>query len=140
MRPALALILVIAGCAPSVSRPAVGRTPPPRSVVHRDVTLAPLGEADARAMLAAGLRRAGLRIHHDVAIETPAGPVVLDGWDAERRVGFEYVDAGAGDPPLADGAIAGRVLIVRSSDEATLRAALASFLSSLPALPAPPGR
>jgi hypothetical protein len=97
----------------------------------------PLSELDARVLLADGLRRAGYRIHHDVA--RPAGrvTVVLDGWDPERQVGFEYVARFAGDPPIDDearAALGPRVLVVEPGDEAAVRAALDRFLASLPPL------
>jgi hypothetical protein len=52
----------------------------------------PLGEVEARLVAADRFRRAGFRIRQDVRITRPgAYDVTLDGWDPQRRVGYEYI-------------------------------------------------
>jgi hypothetical protein len=52
----------------------------------------PLGEIEARLEAADRFRRAGYRIRQDVRITRPgAYDVTLDGWDPQRRVGYEYI-------------------------------------------------
>lgn len=52
----------------------------------------PLGEVEARLEAAERFRRAGYRIRQDVRVTRPgAYDVTLDGWDPQRRVGYEYI-------------------------------------------------
>ena len=50
-----------------------------------------LSEADARAVISKVLRKAGVRLVKDVDPKLPGVVVNLDGWEAKRRVGFEFV-------------------------------------------------
>jgi hypothetical protein len=52
-----------------------------------------LDEADARFLLAARFRAAGFRIVADVPLGEGDVTLTIDGFDPERRVGYEYVAA-----------------------------------------------
>ena len=54
-------------------------------------------EATGRAILRAIFVEEGLSIAEDVAVRFGAHEVILDGWDAARRVGFEVLTSEAGD-------------------------------------------
>lgn len=97
-----------------------------------------LSETAARAILAERFRAAGLRVLHDVTIEIGAGAVTLDGYDPQRRVGFEYVDArergGDLDDAEAEALAAAddpRVLVVAATDERELRRRVDRFLGQI---------
>ncbi|HKA86199.1 MAG TPA: hypothetical protein VKE22_00990 [Haliangiales bacterium] len=54
-----------------------------------------LTEKEGRAVLRARFEAAGLTIEEDFALDDP--PITLDGWDATRRVGYEFLTTEAGD-------------------------------------------
>lgn len=56
-----------------------------------------LSEREGCDVLDACFRRAGLDIARDVPFEEGDVRVTLDGWDAEARVGFEFITTAAGD-------------------------------------------
>ncbi|WP_428261885.1 hypothetical protein [Haliangium sp.] len=99
----------------------------------------PLSEAAARALLAERFRRTGLRIRADVPIERAgAYRLTVDGYDPDRRVGFEYiaeVERGVELEPSERAALAAdasvRVLIVEATDAAGVEAAAERFLTEL---------
>jgi hypothetical protein len=56
-----------------------------------------MNEAEGCALLTKRFVEAGFEIARDVAFEIAGVTVHLDGWDAKRSVGFEYITAEAGD-------------------------------------------
>jgi hypothetical protein len=142
-RAFLALVLpaLVAGCAPDRQRAttpttAAAITPAPPAPAPAPAPVL-LGELEARALIAGELRRAGYRIRHDVPLAAGGVEVVLDGWDADRAAGFEYVASFAGDPPLDVAAAAalsslatGGLLVIAAGSEAGVRDAVASFLAA----------
>ncbi len=54
-------------------------------------------EAEGCAFLAGRFEKAGFEIARDVEFEIAGRCVHLDGWDAKRKVGFEYITEEAGD-------------------------------------------
>jgi hypothetical protein len=135
LRPVLAAVALVGACASDASTTAPARPPPaapaaPAAAAPPPPPAAPLGEADARALLAERFRAVGLRIRVDVA--DPSG-VTLDGWDAARGLGYEYVATPEGDVAVdeaARAALGARVLVLDACDEATLRAAADRFLAT----------
>lgn len=130
-----AILVAVAACA-SESRPPPG-APAVAAVEPAAVApAAPLGEAEARAVIAGELRRAGYRVEHDVVLEGAA--IALDGWDDVRRAGFEYVADFAGDPPVEsraalEAAAPGGLLIIAAAPEAEIRRQVAAWLAAHPA-------
>jgi hypothetical protein len=51
----------------------------------------PVSEAEARMLLATRFRAAGYRVRHDVRVTGRGFELTVDGYDAESRVGFEYI-------------------------------------------------
>jgi hypothetical protein len=143
---AASTIVLSAACAAlACGDPGRGPTPDDPSnapaSVSQGTEAAALDELAARAILGDGLRQAGFRIRADIAHPAGDAIVVLDGWDADRAVGFEYLATAAGDPPLdpaARAALGERVLVVGPSDEAALRAALVAFVARIGAGAAQP--
>jgi hypothetical protein len=103
-------------------------------------------ESDACAVLKARFEEAGFNIVEHRMFDEDGIRFEMDGFDAERRVGYEYVTAEAGDGWDVDAgviaALAERkqrgelfVLVVDEADapdEATLRAKADAFLNDLP--------
>lgn len=56
-----------------------------------------MDEREGREVLARCFAEAGLSIQADVPIDTAQGRVVLDGYDPDRRIGYEFITAEAGD-------------------------------------------
>lgn len=56
-----------------------------------------LTEAEGCELLTRVFTARGYRIARDVALDLPGAAFVADGWDAERRVGFEYMTRESGD-------------------------------------------
>jgi hypothetical protein len=54
-------------------------------------------EAEGTALLTARFEEAGYRVARDFHFHEGDISVDLDGWDAEARVGFEYITREAGD-------------------------------------------
>lgn len=89
------------GCA-GEAPPAVGPAPVPPAVIDAGPAPTaeapaidagqPIDEAHARAILAERFRAAGLRIRYDVVVTGNGFQVTADGYDPERRLGFEYLD------------------------------------------------
>ena len=56
-----------------------------------------VNEREGCERLSAIFRAAGYEIATDVPLALDAGTVHLDGWDATRKVGFEFITTEAGD-------------------------------------------
>jgi hypothetical protein len=97
----------------------------------------PLDEGPARRLLAGRFRDAGLRIVEDVALAAPVA-ITLDGFDPERRVGFEYIATEeARDLAEVDRAVLARsadprVLVLPACGPSRCAAAAEAFLAQLP--------
>ena len=100
-------------------------------------------ERIACARLKARFEAAGFHIAENVLFDEDGIHFDLDGFDAERRVGYEYVTEEAGDSwdvdadvrsKLADRQKKGElyVLIVDETDQKTLDAKIDEFLAALP--------
>lgn len=134
------LALVLAAC----SAPAPTRQPPapapaavgPAAVEDSATEPArpPISEAHARAVLERLFRGRGLRILRDVEVTINGTPLTVDGYDPQRRLGFEYTDPAeravqpenrglaqrrAGEP---------RVLLLAPGDESTITEKAQRFL------------
>jgi hypothetical protein len=62
-------------------------------------------ERDACALLKARFERAGYRIAENIPFEEGDVRFEIDGFDAAKRVGYEYLTAEAGDSWDVDGAV-----------------------------------
>jgi hypothetical protein len=93
---------------------------------------------EARALLSARFRSAGLRVLHDVRVSEPGFDITLDGYDPERGVGFEYIaPAEQGTDIDADERRAlstskRAILILDAAGEQRVSGAADAFLASLP--------
>jgi hypothetical protein len=56
-----------------------------------------MDEREGCALLAARFAAAGLAVAEHVRFQEGGLDVTLDGWDAARRVGYEYITTAAGD-------------------------------------------
>ncbi len=56
-----------------------------------------MNEREGSERLREIFNKAGCEIARDVPFVLDAGTVTLDGWDAARRVGFEFITTEAGD-------------------------------------------
>lgn len=56
-----------------------------------------MNEREGSERLRAIFNGAGCSIATNVAFELDAGTVTLDGWDATRKIGFEFITTEAGD-------------------------------------------
>jgi hypothetical protein len=137
--PAQRLILAIAalaGCssapeaarAPDVSPPlasaAVDAAPPPGSP--------PVGETEARVVLAGLFREAGYRIRYDVAVVIGRETVAVDGYDPDRAIGFEYIAPEEAETwKVEEGGAAPGLLVVAAADRETLEARARAFLAEI---------
>lgn len=95
-----------------------------------------LDEASARRLLAARFRAAGLRVLEDVSLDTDGVSLVVDGFDPERRVGYEYVASEERDLELEAGerrrlsAQPGlRILVLDAADAGAVEQAADRFLA-----------
>jgi hypothetical protein len=100
-------------------------------------------EATGRAILRAIFEEEGLSIVEDVPVAFGEHEVVLDGWDAARRVGFEVLTSEAGDreafPPPVVAAVedamrrgeAWVLLVDLDPTEELLRSAARGFVGQL---------
>jgi hypothetical protein len=137
-----------AGHAPAEPPAAPAEPPPPARadtpLPHGEASAPagpPLDEVTARVLLSDRFRRAGYRIRHDVRLVVEGHvEVTLDGFDPERRVGFEYVSPEEVGVAFADAEIAAlrrapelRVLVIEPTDEAGLAAQADAFLAALAA-------
>jgi hypothetical protein len=105
-----------------------------------------MDERKACAVLKARFERAGFHIEENRAFDEGGVQFEIDGFDPERRVGYEYITEEAGDGWDVDGAViaaldarrkAGElhVLVVDerdAPDDASLSAAIDVFLDGLP--------
>jgi hypothetical protein len=103
-------------------------------------------ERKACALLKARFEQAGFRIEENQPFDENGVSFEIDGFDAERRVGYEYVTEEAGDGWDVDGAViaaldgrrkAGElhVLVIDerdAPDDASLSQAIDAFLESVP--------
>ena len=104
-------------------------------------------EAAACAVLKAAFEAAGFQIAENRMFDEDGIRFEMDGFDPERRVGYEYVTAEAGDGWDVDGDVIAKlaerrergelfVLVVDEADapdEDTLRDRVESFLAEVPA-------
>lgn len=104
-----------------------------------------MNEREGSALLRQVFERAGCAIAEGVKKKFDAGEVTLDGWDEERRIGFEFITTEAGDraefTPAVLAEIEARIgngelflfLIDEAtiSDAATLERAASRFLAFL---------
>jgi hypothetical protein len=111
-------------------------------------------ERAACAQLKRRFEAAGFRIKENLAFDEDGVRFDIDGFDAERRVGYEYVTRESGDGWDVDddviAALAERrqrgelhVLVVDEDDApdaAALDAVIDEFLKTLPAAPAAPAK
>lgn len=96
-------------------------------------------EREGCALLKAKFEAAGYEIAENVPFDEDGVSFEIDGWDADKRVGYEYVTEEAGDGWDVDErvrkALAARkdlhVLIVDETDEKTLAAAADTFLAGI---------
>lgn len=56
-----------------------------------------MNEREGREVLEACFTRAGLTITRDFPFREEGVAVTLDGWDEQRRIGFEFITTEAGD-------------------------------------------
>jgi hypothetical protein len=56
-----------------------------------------MDEQAGRSVLRARFEAAGLSIADDVALEVDGHPINVDGYDAARRIGYEYLTRAEGD-------------------------------------------
>lgn len=94
----------------------------------------PISEIEARVLLAAMFRDAGYRILYDRTLVLGGARVAVDGYDPQRRVGFEYIAApevgvwsgevGPDEP---------RILVVGPAPRRRVSEAARAFLAALPA-------
>jgi len=116
--------------------------PPVRPVSTPAATSAPaarasgpiIDEAHARVVLNESFRNAGLRVLADVDLEIRGRSVTVDGFDPDRRIGFEYSaseeQAAQRDLETLFTAETGpRILVLAASDEATVRERASAFLA-----------
>lgn len=104
-----------------------------------------MDERKACALLKRQFEAAGFHIADNVAFDEQGVRFEIDGFDAERRVGYEYVTREAGDDWDVDGAVIeaverrrkdGELLVLiideaDAPDEPALAAAAAEFLDEL---------
>lgn len=100
-------------------------------------------ERVACARLKARFEAAGFHIAENVLFDEDGIHFDLDGFDAERRVGYEYVTEEAGDSWDVDADVRAKlaerqktgelyILVVDETDEKTLEAKIDAFLAALP--------
>jgi len=103
-------------------------------------------ERQACALLKAAFERAGYTIEENRAFDEDGVHFEIDGYDEDRRVGYEYVTREAGDDWDVDGEVIAKlaerrargdlfVLVVderEADDAAALERAAGAFLASLP--------
>ena len=111
-------------------------------------------ERAACALLKARFEQAGFRIAEHQSFDEDGIRFEIDGFDAERRVGYEYVTDEAGDGWDVDGDVIAalearrkngelHVLVVdeaQAQDEASLHRRADAFLAELPAAPPKPAK
>lgn len=147
--PRAALFLILAASCgergatrPAEPRPAAAAGAAPRAGAARATdSMPPLDEGPARRLLAGRFRDAGLRVVEDVALAAPVA-ITLDGFDPERRIGFEYVapeearDLAANDRAALERSTDPHVLVVTACGPERCAAQADAFLAALPPPPA----
>lgn len=140
----LAVLLAAIGCgggAPIGQRaPAEqARGPAAGSPRAGDLAGEPLDEAEARRLLAARFRAAGLRVVEDVPLEVDGAALVVDGFDPARRIGYEYLAAdelglelGPAEREALAASRAVRLLVHEPAAAGALERAAEAFLAELP--------
>jgi len=58
---------------------------------------APVNETEGRTVLRKAFEAAGLRVVEDFALEVAGKTIHLDGYDPDRKLGYEYLTTEAGD-------------------------------------------
>lgn len=137
------MVLLLAACSSPVSEPASSTLAKP-AIAPTPIAIdaAPgMSEIEARHTLDAMFRDAGFRILNDepfnqAAIDQAAIEVVLDGYDPEQGVGYEYIDAsevGADVSAEERAALAnhGRILVIGDCSLDTLTERAAAFLEGV---------
>lgn len=119
--------------------PQIGSERKPLPPVSVDAAVG-ISEAQARLVLDAMFRDAGLRILNDEPLGESLMEVMLDGYDPERGVGYEYIAASESAMSMSEEeqqAVTeeGRILVVRSCSMEELRRRASEFLAALPAAP-----
>ncbi|HEV7557014.1 MAG TPA: hypothetical protein VGO00_16220 [Kofleriaceae bacterium] len=111
-------------------------------------------ERKACLLLKARFERAGFHIEENRAFDEGGVQFEIDGFDPERRVGYEYITEEAGDGWDVDGAVVAaldarrkagelHVLVVDerdAPDDASLNEAIDAFLDGLPKPKAKPAK
>jgi hypothetical protein len=143
----IAIAAAVLGCSSPAADPAPPRVPPASIDAGIDAAPVidagpPLGEVDARAYLGDRFRAAGLRVRYDVRVEGDGYGLTVDGYDPERRIGFEYIAPDEVDTDVSPAERARmaadqreRILLVGPLDRTALHAATDAFLQMLPADP-----
>lgn len=98
-----------------------------------------LDEAAARQLLAERFRAAGLRVRYDVLVaRAGAYELTVDGYDPERRTGYEYVaerererDLEAGERAQLARAAEVRILVIDAASATEIAARADAFLAAL---------
>jgi hypothetical protein len=98
-----------------------------------------MSEAAARAFLSDRFRRAGFRIRYDVRVRVDGVfDITFDGFDPDKQVGFEYIDAIERDTDVLDAERSAlesstdyRVFVIDAVDPAVLTASAEMFLSMI---------
>lgn len=130
-------------CSSPASEALESRPPAPRAPIDAGIDAllaidagAPLDEVTARLLLAERFRAAGLRVRYDVRLTGAGYDLTVDGFDPERRIGFEYIapselhtdlDRAEPDHVAADDTM--QILIIGPADEPTVMAAVDAFLT-----------
>ncbi len=121
--------------APRLAAP--GATTPRPGVARAADREPPLDEGPARRLVAGRFRDAGLRILEDVPLSAPVA-ITLDGFDPERRVGYEYVapeearDLAEVDRAALRRGTDPRVLVLTACGPSRCAAEIEAFLARLP--------
>jgi hypothetical protein len=146
IRP-LALLFPLLACAgPPERESRAPEPPPPRPAAIIDAGMADprpaaISEAHARRLVTDRLRRAGLRVLFDVEVELGGRKLTLDGYDPNRRIGFEYTATSErvsnGAPPTTGGEV--RILWLEPGDETEVRRKTDAFVAEYLGADAGPG-
>jgi hypothetical protein len=92
----------------------------------------PVGETEARVVLAGLFREAGYRIRYDVVVAIGGETVAVDGYDPDRAIGFEYIAPEEVETwKVEEGGAAPGLLVVAATDGETLAARARAFLAEI---------
>ena len=132
MRFLIAVCLAACGSAPApapLAPTSAPRQAPPAAAAEPPPTIT---EIEARVILTEAFRAAGYRILYDVPVPLGSATVAIDGFDPEKKVGFEYraaaeTAAWTGDLPAG---IDARILVIDAADRDTVEQKAAAFLAT----------